>query len=252
MSTKTGRAPIAGCATPPTTTAAPRPARAASPSRPPSLAVLATSGGKDRAPGRGAPTRLVARVQPRRTGDVELREAVTGRRVAAVRAAVALRAALAAWRAGQAAEPLTGGAAALRAATALEAGLAGERRVQVVAADCRRPAWVARAAAAPDTASRYGSQGDVRPRQEEAGTKRARGEELEELTARRAPCERLSGFAREIHQSSLASTTAAVPFPSISTKGLGCRVPSCSSSDSSWRQSFARPRMTTLRSWSSR
>ncbi len=234
MSTKTGSAPIAGCATPPTSTAAPTPARAPSPRKPPSLAVLAMSAGEDGRAGWGAPTGLVARVPSRYAGDVELREAVTGWRVAAIRPAVAFGAALAAGRAGQAAEPLTGSAAALWAATALEAGLAGERRVQVVAADGRRPAGVAGAAAATDAASRHRSQGDVRPRQEESGTERARGKELEELTARRATRERVSSFAREIHQSCLESTTAAgSPFPSTSTNGLGCSVPSCSSSDSS-------------------
>src|SRR6185503_7731803 len=155
-STKTGRAPISGFARPPASTAAARPVSPASPTSPPSRALLAMrcgeAGGSTRRRGR-ARAGVVVRVQPRRAGNVEHREAVAGGVVAPARA-VALRAALPANGPGLAAEPLARGTTPNRAASTLGAGLAGIRgRAQLVTESDRRPAGIARAAAAPDAAS---------------------------------------------------------------------------------------------------
>ena len=199
---------------------------------------------------RRAGARLVAGVDPRGARDAQTREAMTGGALAA-RRAVALGAALTADGPGQAAEPFARGRAPVRAAAALLARLALVVARDVVAEGRRREARIAGPAAAADAAG-DGAERDVRAGQPQARSERAGSQELEELPARRPAGEHLRGLGGCVHQLSLdsliptgSSSRAEKPMPLWS-------VPSCSSSDSSWRQSFASPRMTTFPWWSIR
>lgn len=111
---------------------------------------------------------------------------------------VALGAAHAARGPCEAAEPLAPHAATVRAAAALLAALARERGIHDVALRNRRETRVARPSAAADAAGDR-SERDVRAGQEQAGPERACTEKLEELTARGATRERVSGLRRDVH-----------------------------------------------------
>ena len=132
---------------------------------------------------RRAGARQVTRMQSRRAGDREIREAVA-RRVCAPRGTVALGAAEAAPDSAlcETAEPLAGRLAPLGTAAALNAGLA--READVGAGLRGRPAWITGAATAAD-ATRDCAHGNPSPCQEEPGPERGHAETLEELAPRR-------------------------------------------------------------------
>jgi hypothetical protein len=150
--------------------------------------------------GRRALTRLVTRMQSRRTGDAEVGETVARRVVAVVvRPTVALRTTLPADAAGrlQATEPFARGDAPGRAAAALLARLA--READRLAKRSRRPAVVARAAATTDAALN-GTERHPGAREEKPGAEGADAEELEELASGRLPGQLASCELRDVHR----------------------------------------------------